>query len=158
LQEASFDDIRRATAETLMKILILCTGNSCRSQMAEGLLRSLDPRLDVYSAGTQPTSQVNPHAIRVMREIEIDVSSGYPKNVDPFHDQAIDYVITVCGDAEENCPVFSGNVGKRIHIGFPDPANATGTEEEILAVFRKCRDDIKARFTELYEQELKPKL
>ena len=141
-----------------MKILILCTGNSCRSQMAEGLLKSLNPRLDVYSAGTHPSSQVNPNAIRVMKEIAIDISGGYPKKVDPFVDQSIGYVITVCGHAEANCPLFSGNVGKRMHIGFPDPANATGTEEQILAVFRKCRDDIKTRFTELYKQELKPKL
>ena len=141
-----------------MKILILCTGNSCRSQMAEGLLRSLDPRLDVQSAGTHPSTQVNPNAIRVMQEIGVDISKGSPKNVDAFLNQPIDYVITVCGDAEQNCPVFGGRVGKRLHIGFPDPANAAGTEQQILQVFRECRDNIKTRFTELYEKELRSKL
>jgi arsenate reductase len=141
-----------------MKILILCTGNSCRSQMAEGLLQSLDSRLEVHSAGTDPSSQVNPNAVRVMEEIAIDISGGSPKKVDSFLDQTIDCVITVCGDAEENCPVFSGRVGRRMHIGFPDPANAPGPDEEVLGVFRECRDDITRRFTELYEKELKPKL
>ncbi len=126
--------------------------------MAEGLLQSLDSRLEVHSAGTDPSSEVNPNAVRVMEEIAIGISGGSPKNVDSFLDQTIDYVITVCGDAEENCPVFSGRVGRRMHVGFPDPANATRTQEEILAVFRKCRDDIGTRFADLYEKELKPRL
>lgn len=141
-----------------MKVLVLCTGNSCRSQMAEGLLKSLDHRLEVHSAGTHPSAQVNPTAIRVMQEVGVDIAGGYPKHVDPFLDQPIDYVITVCGDAEQNCPVFGGQVGKRMHIGFPDPANASGTDEQILGVFQACRDGIKTRFSELYEQELRPKL
>jgi arsenate reductase len=126
--------------------------------MAEGLLNSFDPRIDAHSAGTQPAGEVNPNAIRVMREIGLDISNGRPKTVDGFLGQSIDYVITVCGDAEENCPVFQGKVGRRIHMGFPDPANATGTQEEILSVFRQSRDDIKARFFEFYLSKLKAKL
>ena len=141
-----------------LKILVLCTGNSCRSQMAEGLLTSFDPRIEALSAGTKPAAQVNPHATRVMKEIGLDISRGYPKTVDGFLNEEIDYVITVCGDADENCPVFLGSVGRRMHIGFPDPAGATGAEEEILGVFRQSRDDIKAKLHELYESELKPQL
>ena len=93
-----------------------------------------------------------------MQEAGFDISDGEPKNVDRFLGDAIDYVITVCGNAERDCPAFSGKVGKRLHIGFPDPADATGSEEEILAVFRKSRDDIRARFREFYETELLPRL
>ena len=141
-----------------MKILVLCTGNSCRSQIAEGYLRSFDPRLDVESAGSRPTERVNPYAIRVMDEVGIDLSAGHPKNVDQFLGDAIDYVITVCGNAERDCPAFIGEVKNRLHIGFPDPADATGTEEEILDVFRKSRDEIKRRFREFFEQEVLPQL
>ena len=141
-----------------MKILVLCTGNSCRSQMAEGFLKSFDNRLDAHSAGSRPSDRVNPYAIRVMQEAGFDISDGESKNVDRFLDDSIDYVITVCGNAERDCPAFVGNVGKRLHIGFPDPADATGSEEEILAVFRNSRDDIRARFHELYERELLPRL
>ncbi|MCL4551653.1 MAG: arsenate reductase ArsC [Bacteroidetes bacterium] len=131
-----------------MKILILCTGNSCRSQMAEGLLKSFDDKLEVYSAGTNPSSRVHSKAIRVMKEVGIDISQNVPKNVDRFLDQSFDYVITVCDNAKETCPVFTGKVKHRLHIGFEDPADATGTEEEIIAVFRKVRDEIKERFKE----------
>ena len=141
-----------------LKILVLCTGNSCRSQMAEGLLKSFDPRIEAHSAGTKPADQVNPHATRAMKEIGLDISGSHPKTVDGFLNEEIDYVITVCGDADENCPVFQGSVGRRMHIGFPDPAEATGAEEEILGVFRQSRDDIKAKFHALYESELKPQL
>jgi arsenate reductase len=141
-----------------MKILVLCTGNSCRSQMTEGFLKSFDSRLEVYSAGTSPSSRVNPFAIRVMQEVGIDISDGRPKKVDTFLDEPFDYVITVCDDADKNCPYFRGKVGKRLHIGFPDPATATGTEEEILTVFRQSRDDIAAKFRKLYDGELKPQL
>ena len=147
----------RRRAEEL-KILVLCTGNSCRSQMTEGLLKSFDSRLAVYSAGTNPSARVNPYAIRVMKEICIDISGGHPKNIGQFLDEPFDYVITVCDEADKNCPYFRGKVGKQIHIGFPDPAKATGTEEQILAVFRKTRDDIRAKFQNVYEKELKPKL
>jgi len=141
-----------------MKILILCTGNSCRSQMAEGFLKSFDDRLEVHSAGSRLSDRVNPHAVRVMAEAGVDISRAEPKSVDRFLDDAIDYVITVCGNAERECPAFVGKVGKRLHIGFPDPADASGAEDEILAVFRRSRDDIQARFRELYESELLPQL
>jgi arsenate reductase len=126
--------------------------------MAEGFLKSFDAALEVHSAGTKPSSGVNPYAIRVMKEIGIDISGGQPKNADQFVAQPFDYVITVCDDADQNCPFFTGTVGKRMHIGFPDPADATGTDEQILAVFRESRADIRSKFRELYEKELKTKL
>jgi len=128
-----------------MKILILCTGNSCRSQMAEGFLRSFDPEIEVFSAGTLPSSQVHPKAVEVMKEKGIDLSGHYPQKVDEFLDDAFDYVITVCGHARENCPVFLGDVKQHLHIGFEDPAEATGTEEEVLGEFRRIRDEIRDR-------------
>lgn len=137
------------------KILILCTGNSCRSQMAEGFLKSFDSELEVYSAGTKPADKVNPKAVTVMNEIGIDISQNYPKDVEQFLNESFDYVITVCDNAKETCPVFMGKVGKQLHIGFEDPAEATGTEEEILAVFRKVRDEIKNAFFDFYTNELK---
>jgi arsenate reductase len=137
------------------KILVLCTGNSARSQMTEGFLRSFDSRLEVYSAGTNPAPRVNPFAIEAMREAGIDISGGVPKKVDQFINQPFDYVITVCDDADRSCPNFKGKVGKRVHIGFPDPAKAAGTDTEKLAVFRKVRDDIRRRFREFYETEIK---
>lgn len=139
------------------KILILCTGNSCRSQMAEGLLKSFNDELEVYSAGTKPADKVNPKAVQVMKEIGINISQNYPKMVDQFLNEPFDYVITVCDNAKETCPVFIGKVGKQLHIGFEDPADATGTEEEILSVFRKVRDEIKRDFYEFYLKELKEK-
>lgn len=140
------------------KILILCTGNSCRSQMAEGFLKSFDKNLEVYSAGTNPSNQVHPKAIQVMKEVGIDLSNNYPKSVDQFLNESFDYVITVCDNAKETCPVFSGKVAKQLHIGFEDPAEATGTEEEILSVFRKVRDEIKSDFYEFYINEIKNKM
>lgn len=132
------------------RILILCTGNSCRSQMAEGFLKSFDPSLEVFSAGTKAAARVHPKAIQVMNEIGIDLRTNYPKTVDQFLSQSFDYVITVCGNAKETCPVFMGDVKHRLHIGFDDPADATGTEEEILSVFRRVRDEIKKDFFEFY--------
>ncbi len=126
-----------------MKILVLCTGNSCRSQMAEGLMKSFNPSLDVFSAGTEPSGTVHPKAILAMKEIGIDISSHHPKPVDDFLQDSFDYVITVCDNAKENCPVFTGDVKHRMHIGFRDPAQATGTEEEIMKVFREVRDQIR---------------
>ncbi len=123
--------------------------------MAEGFLKSLDARLEVYSAGTKPAPRVNPHAITVMKEVGIDISGGSPKKVDRFINQAFDYVITVCDDADKSCPNFRGKVGRRVHIGFPDPAKATGTDQEKLTVFRSVRDDIRKRFREFYEQEIR---
>ena len=137
------------------KILILCTGNSCRSQMAEGFLKSFDSNLVVHSAGTNPSKQVHPKAIQVMNELGIDLSKNYPKMVDQFLGEPFDYVITVCDNAKETCPVFIGEVGKQLHIGFEDPADATGTEEEILNTFRRIRDEIKKDFYEFYLNKLK---
>ncbi|HGY55398.1 MAG TPA: arsenate reductase ArsC [Caldithrix abyssi] len=135
-----------------MRILILCTGNSCRSQMAEGFLKSFDRSLEVYSAGTAPSERVHPKAVQVMREEGIDLSANYPKNVDCFIDEPFDFVITVCDHARETCPVFAGQVKTRLHIGFDDPAEATGSEEEVLAVFRRVRDEIKRDFRKFYEE------
>lgn len=123
--------------------------------MAEGFLKSFDKNLEVFSAGTKPSSQVHPKAIQVMKEVGIDLSGNYPKHSDQFLNDPFDYVITVCDNAKESCPVFMGKVGKQIHIGFEDPADATGTEEEVLAVFRKIRDEIKRDFFEFYSKEIK---
>ncbi len=133
------------------KILILCTGNSCRSQMAEGYLRSLDSGLEVFSAGTFPASKVNPHAVEVMKEIGIDISGQYPKNAADFTNESFDYVITVCDNAKETCPVFTGYVKNRLHIGFDDPYNAKGSYEEVIAVYRRVRDEIMRDFKKFYE-------
>lgn len=141
-----------------MKVLVLCTGNSCRSQIAEGFLRNFDTRLEVVSAGSRPAERIHPFAVRVMAEAGVDISKGHPKNVDHFLNDPIDYVITVCGNADRDCPAFLGNVIHRLHIGFPDPADATGTEEEVLTVFRQSRDDIRKRFREFYESNLLPRL
>ncbi len=141
-----------------MRILILCTGNSCRSQMAEGLLRSFDDRLEVFSAGSKPADEVHPMAVRVMRAAGLDISDGRPKSVDEFIEQPFDYVITVCGNARDACPVFVGEVGERLHIGFDDPAHATGTEEEILEIFRRSRDEIRDGFREFYEKQVLPRM
>jgi arsenate reductase len=138
----------------MIKILILCTGNSCRSQMAEGFLKSFSNKLDVYSAGTSPSGQVHPKAIKVMKEAGIDISSNLPKNVVDFVNTDFDYVITVCDDAKENCPVFTGKVKHRLHIGFEDPARATGSEDEILNEFRRIRDEIKVEFEKLYKKTI----
>ena len=138
-----------------MNILILCTGNSCRSQMAEGFLESFDPALEVYSAGTNPSSQVHPKAVQVMQEVGIDISAGYPKDVDQFLNKPFDYVITVCDNARETCPAFMGEVKEQLHVGFEDPAEATGTEAEVLAVFRRIRDEIKRDFYRFYLEKIK---
>ncbi len=123
--------------------------------MAEGFLKSLDSSMEVYSAGTNPEGVVNPNAIKVMKEKGIDISGGHPKSVNEFIEMPFDYVITVCDGAKEVCPVFTGDVKHRLHIGFDDPAQATGTEEEVMAVFRRVRDEIFRDFTKFYEQEIK---
>jgi arsenate reductase len=140
----------------MTRILLLCTGNSCRSQMAEAFLKSFDPTLEVYSAGTNPSSRVHPKAIQVMNEVGISLDGAFPKNVDRFINEPFDYVITVCDNAKETCPVFIGKVGKQLHIGFEDPAEATGTEEEVMAVFRSVRDEIHQRFLNFYSETIKP--
>ncbi len=139
----------------MKKILILCTGNSCRSQMAEGFLKSFDSELDVFSAGTIPAEKVNPNSVIVMDEVGIDISSQFPQNVDEFVDQSFDYVITVCDNSKEVCPVFTGHVKHQFHIPFDDPAVAIGTDEEILAVYRRVRDEIKKEFTQFYNDKIK---
>lgn len=141
----------------MRKILILCTGNSCRSQMAEGFLKSFDSTLEVHSAGTKPAERVHPKAVTVMQEVGIDLSGNRPKMVDRFLGQPFDYVITVCDHARETCPVFTGKVKHRLHIGFDDPAEATGTEDEIYAVFRRVRDEIRENFRQFYSEQIKPK-
>ena len=123
--------------------------------MAEGFLIFFDNNLKVYSAGTKPTDQVHPKAIVVMAEIGVDLKDNYPKDVDKFLNQEFDYVITVCGGAKESCPTFTGRVKNRLHIGFEDPADATGTEEEILSEFRKIRNEIEHDFLNFYNKEVK---
>ncbi len=134
------------------KVLFLCTANSCRSQMAEGLVNHfLGNRVEAFSAGTEASS-VNPWAIEVMREISIDISGHRSKNLEEFAGQKFDYVITLCGDANEKCPLYLGGV-QRIHIGFSDPAKATGSESEILDEFRKVRDEIKETLVNFFEDK-----
>jgi len=136
------------------RVLILCTGNSARSQMAEGLLRHLgEEEFEVMSAGTIP-SLVRPQAIEVMREIGIDISGNRSKSLDEFIESSFDFVVTVCDNAAGHCPIFPG-VAKRIHWSFDDPAEATGSESEILDVFRRVRDEIRGRLTEFVEQSAK---
>jgi arsenate reductase len=126
--------------------------------MAEGFLNSFDPALYVVSAGTQPSNKVHPKAIQVMKEENINISSGYPKSVNQFLNKAFDYVITVCGGAKESCPAFSGEVKYRLHIGFDDPAEATGTEEFVLSEFRRIRDEIKRDFRKFYNEMTRDKV
>jgi Protein-tyrosine-phosphatase len=118
--------------------------------MAEGFLKQFNPQWEIYSAGTKPAEKVNPYAINVMNEIGIDISSNTPKMVDQFLDQEFDYVITVCDGAKETCPMFTGKVKHRLHIGFEDPAEAKGSEEFILNEFRRIRDQIKNEFYAFY--------
>ena len=142
----------------MTRILILCTGNSCRSQMAEGFLKSFDSRLEVHSAGTSPATRVHPRAIAVMKESGIDLSQSVPKNVDRFLSEPFDYVVTVCDHAKETCPLFTGQVKHRLHIGFDDPAAATGSEAEITSEFRRVRDEIRDRFLVFYRSTLLSRL
>ena len=137
-----------------MKILILCTGNSCRSQIAEAFMKTFNNDLEVFSAGTNPTENVNPYAIKAMMEIGIDISKNKPKNVSEFLSHEFDYVITVCDGAKESCPVFLGKVKNRLHLGFEDPAEAKGTEIEIINTFRRIRDEIKEGFYKFYSSTI----
>ncbi|MCX6243422.1 MAG: arsenate reductase ArsC [Bacteroidetes bacterium] len=138
-----------------MRILILCTGNSCRSQMAEGFLKSFDDRLEVYSAGTEPAAHANPNAVAAMKEVGIDISQNKPKNVDLFLRESFDYVITVCDNANETCPFFIGKVRNRLHMGFEDPAEAKGTFDEVMPVYRRIRDEIKEEFKKFYDEKIR---
>jgi arsenate reductase len=127
------------------RVLLLCTGNSCRSQMAAGWINHvLGERWEAHSAGTVPAERVHPLALRVMAEVGIDLSAHVPKRVDSFLGERWDLVVTVCDSAAEACPTFPGRV-ERLHVSFPDPAAAVGPEEERLAVFRRVRDDIRER-------------
>ncbi|HNX04098.1 MAG TPA: arsenate reductase ArsC [Opitutales bacterium] len=127
-------------------ILILCTGNSCRSQMAEGILRTaLGDAAEVASAGSKPAGYVHPKAVQVMQEIGIDISGGRSKNLTEFLDGRVTIVITVCGNAEQACPIFPGRV-RRHHFGFDDPAHASGDEVTVLGEFRRVREEIKRVF------------
>jgi arsenate reductase (thioredoxin) len=137
-----------------MKILILCTGNTCRSQMAEGFLRSFNSDLQVSSAGTRAETRVNPFAVKAMSELGIDISAGSPESVMNYIGEQWDYVITVCDGAKEICPVFTGEVKHRVHIGFDDPADAKGTEEEVMPVYRRVRDEIKVDFKKFYNDKI----
>lgn len=137
-----------------MKILVLCTGNSCRSQMAHGFLKSFEPNLVVYSGGTKPENQVNPYAVKVMQEMGIDISNHVPANVDEYTDKSFDYVITVCDDAKETCPVFTGVVNRRVHMGFEDPVKYKGNDEETLSHYRKIRDQIFERLKDFYNEKV----
>jgi arsenate reductase (thioredoxin) len=140
----------------MKRMLILCTGNSCRSQMAEGYVKHFRPDFKVFSAGTAPAPEVHPLAVEVMKEDGIDISQGEPKLVNQFIDQSFDYVITVCDDAKETCPVFIGDVKHQMHIGFEDPAMAAGSDEDVLNVFRRVRDEIKQEFKKLVNSAEQP--
>ena len=134
-------------AATKPTLLVLCTGNSCRSHLAEGLLRAAAGDLfEVASAGSKPAGYVHPLAIEVMKEIGVDISGHRSKHLNEFLDQNVETVITVCGNADQVCPIFPGQVNRH-HWPFDDPAHATGTEEEKLAVFRRVRNEIRRTFT-----------
>lgn len=134
-----------------MKILILCTGNSCRSQMAHGFLQSFDKNLSVYSAGTEASGLLNEKAVAAMKEIGVDISHHTSDSIDMYLGEEWDYVITVCGGANESCPAFIGKVKHRLHIGFDDPSHVEGSEEYIWSEFRRVRDEIKEGFYAFYK-------
>ena len=141
-----------------MKILILCTGNSCRSQMAHGFMKSFDSTLIIESAGTEASGKLNPKAVQAMTEIGIDISSHTSDPVEKFLNDEWDYIITVCGGANEVCPAFIGKVKTRLHIGFDDPSFATGTDEFIWSEYIRVREEIKEAFYKLYTEQIKPQL
>jgi arsenate reductase len=122
--------------------------------MAEGFLKSFENSLEVFSAGTKPAEDVNPNAIFVMKEKNIDISRNYPENVEKYLNDSFDYVITVCDNAKETCPVFLGKVKERLHIGFEDPAEARGTKEEVINFYRKIRNEIEDAFLKFYKTKL----
>ena len=134
-------------------ILILCTGNSCRSHLAEGVLQAaVGESAEVASAGSDPAGYVHPMAVEVMKEIEIDISAHTSKHLDEFLQREVHIVITVCGNADQACPIFPGQAEKH-HWPFDDPAKSTGSEEEIRTVFRRVRDEIRAKF-EAYAENI----
>jgi arsenate reductase len=141
-----------------MKVLILCTGNSCRSQMAHGFLQSFDAALTVCSAGTEASGKLNQKAVKAMAEAGIDISNHTSDSVAKYLGEEWDYVITVCGGANEACPAFLGKVKHRLHIGFDDPSHAVGTHEFIWSEFLRVRDEIKAGFYQFYSAQIIPQL
>ena len=122
--------------------------------MAEGFLKSFDKNLEVYSAGTRPAENVNPFAVKAMKEIGIDISKSSPENVDKYILKSFDYVITVCDNAKETCPFFMGTVKHRLHIGFDDPADAVGTEYKVMSVYRRVRDELRSEFLKFYRENI----
>jgi arsenate reductase (thioredoxin) len=137
-----------------MKVLILCTGNSCRSQMAHGFLQSFDKNITVCSAGTQASGKLNEKAVLVMKEAGIDISHHTSDSIDRYLNDEWDYVITVCGGANEACPAFIGKVKHRLHIGFDDPSHAEGTPESVMSEFYRVRNEIEAAFRKLYYEQI----
>lgn len=135
-----------------LNLLVLCTGNSCRSQMAEAFLQQLRPNWAIYSAGTEPTAEVHPLAIEVMAEKGLDLSGHRPKGVEEFSELPLDWLITVCGGAKEACPSFHAPVKNRVHLGFEDPAKFEGSLEERRAGFREVRDLIETTLSEWVKQ------
>jgi arsenate reductase (thioredoxin) len=138
-----------------MKILILCTGNSCRSQMAHGFLQSFDPTITVCSAGTEASGKINEKAVAAMKEVGIDISHHTSDPVEKYLGEEWNYVITVCGGANENCPAFLGKVKHRLHIGFDDPSHIVGSNDFIRSEFRRVRDEIKEAFWKLYNSTIR---
>lgn len=135
----------------MKRVLVLCTGNSCRSQMAEGLFRELSGGdWHAHSAGSKPAGYVHPLAVRAMQEVGVDLGAAESKSLDPYRDQDFDLVVTVCGNAAEACPTFPG-AARLVHWPFEDPADATGDEEEQLVMFRTVRDQIAARIRRFIE-------
>ena len=140
-------------ARTRRRVLILCTGNSCRSQMAEGWVNHLlGDRWEAHSAGTRPADAVHPLAVRAMAEVGVDISAARPKRIEVYLDEPWDLAVTVCDSAREVCPLFPRAVAQ-VHVSFPDPAEASGSEEERLAVYRLVRDDIRARLLPVLEAQ-----
>lgn len=136
-----------------LRVLFLCTGNSCRSQMADGIVNhDFIGRIEAFSAGTEPHG-LNPRAVQVMAELGIDISDNSSDHVSKYEGQPFDYVISLCNDADEKCPTFFGGV-RRLHMPFDDPPRATGTEEEVMAVYRRVRDEIRRQMREFFEKEL----
>ena len=140
----------------MLKVLFLCTENACRSQMAEGLVNhDLAGQVQAWSAGVRP-SRVNPRAVQVMAELGIDISHHRAKSVDDLAGEAFDLVITVCDQAQQQCPIFPGET-QVMHVGFPDPARATGTEAEVMAAFRQGRDALREHLVPLLREKSREK-
>lgn len=136
------------------RVLFLCTGNSCRSQMAEGFINhDFAGQIEGFSAGTEPHG-LNPKAVQVMAELGIDISGNSSDHISKYEGQDFDYVMTLCGDANDKCPLFFGGV-RRLHMGFDDPPRATGSDAEVMAVYRRVRDDIRRQLGDVFRGELK---